>query len=38
MHFKKKPFPVDKIIQERIKMFVKPMFKSKMVDETMNSN
>jgi hypothetical protein len=33
MHLKKKSFPIDKIIQERIKMFVEPMFKPKMVDE-----
>jgi len=30
----KTPFPIGKIIQERIKMFLEPMFESKMVDES----
>jgi hypothetical protein len=34
MHFLKTPFPVGKIIQERIKMFLEHVFKPKMVDES----
>jgi retron-type reverse transcriptase len=34
MHFFKTPFPIGKIVQERIKMFLEPVFESKMVDES----
>ncbi len=33
MHFFKTPSPIDKIIQERIKMFLEPIFEPEMVDE-----
>jgi hypothetical protein len=33
MRFLKTPFPIGKTIQERIKMFLEPMFEPKMVDE-----
>jgi hypothetical protein len=34
MRFFKTPFPIGKIIQERIKMFFEPVFEPKMVDES----
>jgi retron-type reverse transcriptase len=34
MCFFKTPFLIDKIIQERIKMFFEPVFEPKMVDES----
>ncbi len=33
MHFLKTPFPIDKIIQEKIKMFLELVFELEMVDE-----
>ncbi len=34
MCFLKTPFPIGKIIQERIKMFLEHVFEQKMVDES----